>query len=329
MPDLQMPTPETPKTTPASDGKRHLPHSTWAGIVAAALLVLASSSTGLGGMLIMLSVIALGTAIYALVTHRRNWALLPKSRPVLVETAVASVVVLFIGSAVYGAQNPPEPEAPAAIVQSSSPTPTKTAKSATDETPLDPSTVTAPDADASVAITDRTATDTTAMALLETLPIKGRAPKTGYDRVGQFGTAWLDVDRNGCDTRNDILARDLDPETKNGPCKVMTGTLNDRTQAPSSTSCAARHLDGRADRSRCGAHERMGDRRPATHPMAADHARQRPDEPVRGRRAHQLAERRRGRRHLAATAEIVPLRIRRSPGLGESDLRFVGHPGRA
>ena len=72
---------------------------------------------------------------------------------------------------------------------------------ATPETPFDPSTVTVPDADANVAITDRTATDTTAMALLETLPIKGWAPKTGYDRVGQFGTAWLDVDRNGCDTR--------------------------------------------------------------------------------------------------------------------------------
>ena len=28
---------------------------------------------------------------------------------------------------------------------------------------------------------------------------------TGYDRA-QFGQAWLDTDRNGCDTRNDILA---------------------------------------------------------------------------------------------------------------------------
>ena len=197
------------------------------------LLIITSVSTGIGGVLIMLALLALGTAIYALITHRRSWALLPKSRPVLVGTAVASIVVLFIGTAVYGAQNPSEPAPPAAVVQSSlpsptpTPTPSKTAEPAADETPLDPSTVTTPDAVASVSITDRTTTATTAMALLETLPVKGRAPKTGYDRTAQFGTAWLDVDRNGCDTRNDILTRDLEPETKEGVCKVLTGTLND------------------------------------------------------------------------------------------------------
>jgi len=47
-----------------------------------------------------------------------------------------------------------------------------------------------------------------ATAVLETLPVKGRAPKTGYAR-DQFGVAWADVDHNGCDTRNDILKRDL------------------------------------------------------------------------------------------------------------------------
>src|SRR5690606_11135441 len=49
-----------------------------------------------------------------------------------------------------------------------------------------------------------------ALALLEELPVKGPAPGTGYDRVGGFGEAWLDVDGNGCDTRNDILRRDLE-----------------------------------------------------------------------------------------------------------------------
>jgi hypothetical protein len=55
--------------------------------------------------------------------------------------------------------------------------------------------------------------------------VKGRAPKTGYDRTGDFGTAWRDVDRNGCDTRDDILARDLAPATRSGSCKVVSGTL--------------------------------------------------------------------------------------------------------
>nr|WP_285250461.1 DUF1524 domain-containing protein [Pseudarthrobacter sp. fls2-241-R2A-168] len=69
---------------------------------------------------------------------------------------------------------------------------------------------------------------TKAIDLLATLPIKGRAPKTGYDRA-LFGQAWADVDRNGCDTRNDILRRDLTDVTYTNsvPCKVQTGTLVD------------------------------------------------------------------------------------------------------
>ena len=71
-------------------------------------------------------------------------------------------------------------------------------------------------------------------AKLDALPIKGRAPKTGYDR-SLFGESWTDVvtvpgGRNGCDTRNDILRRDLvdvviKPDS-NG-CSVLRGILND------------------------------------------------------------------------------------------------------
>jgi hypothetical protein len=75
---------------------------------------------------------------------------------------------------------------------------------------------------------------TAALAKLETLPIKGRAPKTGYSR-GAFGPAWTDDvnvegGRNGCDTRNDILRRDLiDITLKPGSngCTVLSGTLID------------------------------------------------------------------------------------------------------
>lgn len=64
---------------------------------------------------------------------------------------------------------------------------------------------------------------------LTEIPVKGRAPKTGYTRA-QFGQAWADTDRNGCDTRNDILRRDLsDPVFKEGTrnCVVLSGTLHD------------------------------------------------------------------------------------------------------
>jgi hypothetical protein len=64
---------------------------------------------------------------------------------------------------------------------------------------------------------------------IETLAVKGRAPKTGYSRSA-FGPAWADVDRNGCDTRNDILKRDLTQitfRTKTKDCIVEIGVLAD------------------------------------------------------------------------------------------------------
>jgi Protein of unknown function (DUF1524) len=65
--------------------------------------------------------------------------------------------------------------------------------------------------------------------VLATLSVKGRAPTTGYSRE-QFGPAWADVDRNGCDTRDDILNRDLSAkEWRPGThgCVVVAGVLHD------------------------------------------------------------------------------------------------------
>ncbi len=65
--------------------------------------------------------------------------------------------------------------------------------------------------------------------VVDQLTVKGRAPKTGYSRE-QFGPAWADVDRNGCDTRDDILNRDLaDKEWRAGThgCVVIAGKLAD------------------------------------------------------------------------------------------------------
>lgn len=60
--------------------------------------------------------------------------------------------------------------------------------------------------------------------LLKTLPVKGRAPKTGYKRT-EFGNGWAEV--NGCDTRDIILHRDLQQPVVGDGCKVLSGTLND------------------------------------------------------------------------------------------------------
>jgi hypothetical protein len=69
-----------------------------------------------------------------------------------------------------------------------------------------------------------------AIEALATLAVKGRAPKTGYAR-SEFGQTWADVDRNGCDTRNDILKRDLTEvllKEKTRNCVVLSGILIDR-----------------------------------------------------------------------------------------------------
>ncbi len=69
----------------------------------------------------------------------------------------------------------------------------------------------------------------TAQGSLSRLVVKGRAPRTGYTR-SVFGAAWADVDRNGCDTRNDVLKRDLTAQTFRAgtrSCVVVTGLLRD------------------------------------------------------------------------------------------------------
>jgi hypothetical protein len=70
------------------------------------------------------------------------------------------------------------------------------------------------------------ATGTKATALLSKLPVKGRAPKTGYDR-DLFSDGWGKIGE--CDARNFILRRDLKSITwkASPPCTVATGILND------------------------------------------------------------------------------------------------------
>ena len=72
------------------------------------------------------------------------------------------------------------------------------------------------------------ANEPTALAVLNQLEVKGRAPKTGYSRAAF--THWSDLNRDGCDSRNEILKRDLTQivfKTGTRDCKVMSGQLLD------------------------------------------------------------------------------------------------------
>lgn len=60
---------------------------------------------------------------------------------------------------------------------------------------------------------------------LSELTIRGE-DRAGYAR-NYFGSGWADLNENRCDTRQEILQRDLDEITTADGCKVDTGTLED------------------------------------------------------------------------------------------------------
>lgn len=67
-----------------------------------------------------------------------------------------------------------------------------------------------------------------ARGILNSLEVKPAESNKGYSR-GKFGKAWEDIDGNGCDTRNDILARDMTDITyqEGSTCVVASGILAD------------------------------------------------------------------------------------------------------
>lgn len=156
--------------------------------------------------------------------HRRGAASLPRkaNRP-----AYCIAALLLVAGVASACTEVDDTDPPAAVVDTSAlANPTQVSEPTTPPAAAPPSPI--------PAATQSTSTATGALANLETLPVKGRAPKTGYDR-DLFGQAWSDdvnVDggHNGCDTRNDILRRDLTNivyKPGSNDCAVQTGTLTD------------------------------------------------------------------------------------------------------
>jgi hypothetical protein len=208
-------------------------------------MLLGALSSGLGGALIFLAIATALTGLYVLVTGRRSWAWLPAQRKAGAIALAVSFALLIAGGltvprtssadleAATAADTAKDASATASPARSAEPSPSHvpsaTASAQPSREPLDPDSPYALAAGAAAAAPNaQPAYATKAADLLATLPIKGRAPKTGYDRA-LFGQAWADVDRNGCDTRNDILKRDLTgvAYVNSVPCKVKSGTLAD------------------------------------------------------------------------------------------------------
>ncbi|MFI0742317.1 HNH endonuclease family protein [Streptomyces sp. NPDC021100] len=132
--------------------------------------------------------------------------------------------------------------------------------------------------DAKAAAIDAAAKPGTAMSALTGLPVKRAASKAGYDRVRDFGPPWSDDtsapgSHNHCDTRNDILHRDLrNPVLQAGSkCVIASGTLDDPytgkvirfQRGRQSSAVQIDHLVALSDGWRTGAQQLTQDQREA------------------------------------------------------------------
>ncbi|WP_461174150.1 DUF1524 domain-containing protein [Arthrobacter sp. Z1-9] len=211
------------------------------GTVTGLFMLLGALSSGIGLALVFLAIAGALTGFYVLATGRRSWAMLPARRKAGA-VALATSFALFIAGglalprvATADLETAASDTTVSTVTVTASPTVTASATPSATPTvnetgaPLDPETAAVVAQGTSVSAPNQQPSYATkALDLLATLPIKGRAPKTGYDRA-LFGQAWADVDRNGCDTRNDMLNRDLTAITyvNSVPCKVKSGTLAD------------------------------------------------------------------------------------------------------
>lgn len=81
----------------------------------------------------------------------------------------------------------------------------------------------------STALLESIPSKTQSLKDLSSLKVKAKSYSVSYKRSA-FGEAWLDVDKNDCDTRNDILHRDLFQQVTSfskGPCVIESGKLLD------------------------------------------------------------------------------------------------------
>lgn len=188
-------------------------------IVGAAILTVLLLATGVGRILL-----AFGCGAYAFWAYKKRGH---SASSVVAE--IAAILLLVSGAGGLASGTPAAaPSSQAVVTASPTPTPTETSEPSptpSEETTSSEATPSETQADIPQAVTVAGGED--AATVLGKLAVKGRAPKTGYSR-DEFGPAWMDVDHNGCDTRNDILGRDLSgTTTKAGThgCVVLTGTL--------------------------------------------------------------------------------------------------------
>ncbi len=201
----------------------------WAGFVLAVALL--GALAGISGALLLGGLGLLLVALVALIRPRWVGA---RTRAVAAVVAAIGLAGTVAGTAVAGAtvaaREPSSPppaatSAPSATPSESTAEPTSTPTTTPSSTPTTRSTA-QPTTTPTATPTQPKAAAGTALAAVDQLRVKGRAPKTGYERSA-YGNGWNSVD--GCSTREMILRRDLGNVTvaQSGDCAVISGTLHD------------------------------------------------------------------------------------------------------
>jgi hypothetical protein len=189
------------------------------------------TSSGIPGWLVSWPAILVGFVLCLIPGLVLLWLRPSSSTKVKVICSGAAVSAMVLAFAAPTALTQPTADvaAPvaAATAPAASPTPSASTSAGTPTPSATPTPSLTPSPTPTPSATKPTvAARSAALVALSSLAVKGRAPKTGYSRE-MFGPAWVDVDRNGCDTRNDLLIDTLTDRTMSGSCKVMAGTLDD------------------------------------------------------------------------------------------------------
>ncbi len=221
---------------PTTQGGRPLAWFGWGGLLLMATLGAAIS--GLSALAMLTGMYVLVVGVVALIRGRVQWARIHSRRAGGVVIAAAIALLAVGGQTAPPTTGDPSPLAashlpppvtasptPPPVTVTSTPAAARPARPSTQPTSPPPRTTTSPTTKpVSRPSAPARAAAGTALAAVRDLTVGGRAAKTGYDR-DLFGQEWFDADRNGCDTRNDILRRDLTVRIMKNSCKVLAGAL--------------------------------------------------------------------------------------------------------
>ncbi|MCA5891861.1 excalibur calcium-binding domain-containing protein [Isoptericola sp. NEAU-Y5] len=205
----------------------------WVGLTGLGLVMLLGASGGWRASLMLALLYVALSAGWGIVTARTWWGRMPRGRAAALGSGALAVVLVV---AVAGGATSSDDDSGAVAPERGQVSSEVTGSASTDIEQAEPSPSREPAEEPEVDEADDDPADGTpeaepgtALAAVALLDVKGRAPKTGYDR-DEFGPAWADVDHNGCDTRNDVLRRDLDDITTRAGthgCIVLTGTFDE------------------------------------------------------------------------------------------------------